>query len=118
MYGTRGYSKTELIELIEKNFSDVMQHEVICIETYGNNQMQSFMFVKHLDETPGVENKSENMCEQRNITKEEEGKNYRPCYICLCERCSKSFCKEEECNNCTSESDPVITCDDFVLDQN
>lgn len=59
MYGTRGYSKTELIELIEKNFPDAMQHEVICIETYGDNQMQSFMFIKHLDETPDVENKSE-----------------------------------------------------------
>lgn len=52
MYGTRGYSKMELVELIEKNFPNVMQHEVICVETYGDNQMQSFMFTKHLDETP------------------------------------------------------------------
>lgn len=59
MYGTRGYSKTELIELVEKNFPDAMQHEVICIETYGDNQMQSFTFIKHLDEVLDVENKSE-----------------------------------------------------------
>lgn len=59
MYGTRGYSKTEVIELIEKNFTDVMQNEVICIETYGDNQIQSFMFTKHLDEVPDAENKSE-----------------------------------------------------------
>lgn len=53
------------------------------------------------------------MCEQRNMTKEAEGEAYRPCYICLCKTCAEWTCREEECGSCTSESEPVTTCEDY-----
>lgn len=54
------------------------------------------------------------MCKQRNLTKEEEGEDYRPCYICLCENCAECFCREEQCGSCTCDSKPVIACDDYA----